>query len=125
MGLLNALIGNSSEVPAAQLQAEYAPILMPGEQVLKGYMLVRDAFIFTDKRLILVDRQGLTGKKVEYQSVPYRAVVRFAIETAGTFDLDAELRIWLASTAEPVSRQFTKQVNVYEVQQMLARMVCG
>ena len=125
MGLLNALIGNSSEVPAAQLQAEYAPILMPGEQVLKGYMLVRDAFVFTDKRLILVDRQGLTGKKVEYQSVPYRAVVRFAIETAGTFDLDAELRIWLASTAEPVSRQFTKQVNVYEVQQMLARMVCG
>lgn len=125
MGLLNALIGNSSEVPAAQLQAEYAPILMPGEQVLKGYMLVRDAFIFTDKRLILVDRQGLTGKKVEYQSVPYRAVVRFSIETAGTFDLDAELRIWLASTAEPVSRQFTKQVNVYEVQQMLARMVCG
>ena len=125
MGLLNALIGNSSEVPAAQLQAEYAPILMPGEQVLKGYMLVRDAFVFTDKRLILVDKQGLTGKKVEYQSVPYRAVVRFAIETAGTFDLDAELRIWLASTAEPVSRQFTKQVNVYEVQQMLARMVCG
>ena len=77
MGLLNALIGNSSEVPAAQLQAEYAPILVPGEAVLKGYMLVRDAFIFTDKRLILVDRQGLTGKKVEYQSVPYRAVVRF------------------------------------------------
>jgi hypothetical protein len=125
MGLLNALIGNSSEVPAAQLQTEYAPILMPGEQVLKGYMLVRDAFIFTDKRLVLVDRQGLTGKKVEYQSIPYRAVVRFAVETAGTFDLDAELRIWLASTAEPVSRQFTKQVNVYEVQQMLARMVCG
>jgi hypothetical protein len=51
--------------------------------------------------------------------------VRFAVETAGTFDLDAELRIRLASTAEPVSRQFTKQANVFEVQQMLARTVCG
>lgn len=125
MGLLNALIGNSSEVPVAQLQTEYATILMQSETVLKGYMLVRDAFIFTDKRLILVDKQGLTGKKIEYQSIPYRSVVRFAVETAGTFDLDAELRIWLSSTPDPVSRQFTKQVNVYEVQKMLAQMVCS
>lgn len=125
MGLINAMLGNSSEVPPEKLQAEYATLLLPGERVLKGYLLIRDTFLFTDRRLILVDRQGITGKKIEYQSIPYRSVVRFAVETAGTFDLDAELRIWLSSTPEPVSRQFTRQVNVYEVQSMLAALVCG
>jgi hypothetical protein len=80
--------------------------------------------MFTDKRLILVDKQGITGKKVEYQSIPYRSIVRFSVETAGSFDLDAELKIWISSTAEPLARQFNKQVNVYEVQQLLASSVC-
>jgi len=124
MGLLNALLGNSSEVPADQLQAEYAALLLPGEKVSKGFVLVRDLFIFTEKRLILVDKQGLTGKKIEYQSVPYRSVVRFSIETAGSFDLDAELKIWISGTPEPIAKQFTKQVNVYEVQSLLASKVC-
>jgi hypothetical protein len=124
MGFLNALIGNSSEIPAEKLQAEYASLLLPGERVAKGFMLIRDVFLFTDKRLILVDKQGLTGKKVEYQSVPYRSVVRFSVETAGSFDLDAELRIWISGTPEPIAKQFTKQVNVYEVQSLLAAMVC-
>ena len=99
-------------------------LFLPGERVLKGYMLVRDVFLFTDKRLMLIDKQGLTGKKVEYQSIPYKSIVRFAVETAGTFDLDAELHVWIASTPDPISKQFTKQVNVYEVQSMLASMVC-
>ena len=124
MGILNAILGNSSELPPAQLQTEYAVLFLPGERVLKGYMLVRDVFLFTDKRLMLIDKQGLTGKKVEYQSIPYKSIVRFAVETAGTFDLDAELHVWIASTPDPISKQFTKQVNVYEVQSMLASMVC-
>jgi hypothetical protein len=124
MGFLDGLMGNSTEVPAAKLQQEFASLLVPGEQVVKGYTLIRDVFMFTDKRLILVDKQGITGKKVEYQSIPYRSIVRFSVETAGSFDLDAELKIWLSSTAEPLARQFNKQVNVYEVQQLLASSVC-
>ena len=55
-------------------------------------------FVFTDKRLIFVNRQGLTGSKVELQSIPYRSITRFTIETAGTFDLDAQLKIWLTGS---------------------------
>jgi len=54
-------------------------------------------FIFTNKRLILVDKQGITGKKIEYFSVVYKSISRFSIETAGNFDLDAELKIWISS----------------------------
>jgi hypothetical protein len=125
MGLLNAILGNSSEVAAEKLQQDYASLLFQGEKVIKGFILIRDTFLFTDRRLILIDKQGLTGKKIEYQSVPYRSVVRFSVETAGSFDLDAELKIWLASTDKPLEKQFSKQVNVYAVQSMLAEMVCG
>ena len=64
-----------------------------GERVEKGYQLIRDPFLFTDKRLICVNRQGITGSKVSYLSIPCRTITRFSVETAGTFDLDAELKV--------------------------------
>jgi hypothetical protein len=123
--LLNAVIGNASEVPAAELQTEFARLLMKDECILCGYRLVRDVFMFTGRRLLLVDKQGLTGKKLEYLSVPYKSITKFSIETAGTFDLDAELKIWVAGSPDPVSQKFSKGVDVYKVQTLLAKAVCG
>jgi hypothetical protein len=80
-------------------------------------------FVFTDKRLIFVNRQGLSGSKVEYQSIPYRSITRFSIETAGTFDLDAELKIWLTGNPSPVQLQFNKKLSIYTVQSVLAGYV--
>jgi hypothetical protein len=80
-------------------------------------------FIFTNKRLILVDKQGLTGKKVEYHSIPYRNITHFSIETAGNFDLDAELKIWISGNALPLQKQFNKNLNIYELQSVLAEYV--
>jgi hypothetical protein len=123
--LLNAVLGNASEVPAAELQTEFARLLMKDECILCGYRLVRDVFMFTGRRLLLVDKQGLTGKKLEYLSIPYKSITKFSIETAGTFDLDAELKIWVAGSPEPVSQKFSKGVDVYKVQTLLAKAVCG
>ena len=88
-----------------------------------AYQLIRDYFVFTDKRLVLVDKQGLTGAKVEYHSIPYKSITHFSVETAGTFDLDAELKIWISSTHEPVRKQFNKKLSIYEVQAVLASYV--
>ena len=125
MKLLNAVLGNASEVPAAELQTEFARLLMKDESILCGYRLVRDVFMFTGRRLLLVDKQGLTGKKLEYLSIPYKSITKFSIETAGTFDLDAELKIWVAGSPDPVSQKFSKGVDVYKVQTLLAKAVCG
>ncbi len=125
MKLLNAVLGNASEVPAAELQTEFARLLMKDECILCGYRLVRDVFMFTGRRLLLIDKQGLTGKKLEYLSIPYKSITKFSIETAGTFDLDAELKIWVAGSPEPVSQKFSKGVDVYKVQTLLAKAVCG
>jgi hypothetical protein len=123
MGLLDGLLGNASEVDASTLQTEFAQVLAPGERIEKAYQLIRDTFVFTDKRLIFVNRQGVTGKKVEYQSIPYRSITRFSVETAGSFELDAELKIWLTGSQAPIQLQFNKRLSIYAVQSVLASYV--
>ncbi|CQR73805.1 hypothetical protein SOV_33050 [Sporomusa ovata DSM 2662] len=123
MGFLDGLMGNASEVRIEDIQSEYANILAPSESIEKAYKLLRDMFIFTNKRLILVDKQGLTGKKLDYHSIPYKSITHFSIETAGHFDLDAELKIWISGQATPIVKQFNKSLNIYELQSVLANYV--
>ncbi|WP_231459972.1 PH domain-containing protein [Pedobacter sp. Leaf132] len=124
MGLFSALLGNAGAVNQEQLIKDYSGLLIDGEQIELGFKLIRDTFIFTNKRLILIDKQGITGNKTEYKSIIYKAISRFSIETAGTFDLDAELKIWISSETLPsIKKQFNKSVNVYDVQKILAHHV--
>lgn len=94
------------------------------EEIELGYKLLRDLFIFTNKRLILVDKQGFTGSKIEYKSIASKSISRFSVETSGTFDLDAELKNWISSEQQPsIKKQFNKSVNEYDVQKVLASYV--
>lgn len=123
MGLFDGIMGNASEVNTDQVQKDFANILTSSENVEKAYKLIRDMFIFTDKKLILVDKQGVTGKKTEYHSIPYKNITHFSIETSGNFDLDAELKIWISGTQLPIEKQFNKSLNIYELQSVLAQYV--
>jgi hypothetical protein len=123
MGLMNGLLGNASKVDAGKANADYARILGNGEQIEHAYRLVRDAILFTNRRLILIDKQGVTGKKVEYLSIPYKSVVRFSVESAGHFDLEAELKLWTSGMSTPIQKTFSKAVSIYEVQALLAEYV--
>lgn len=123
MGIINALKGNASKIDPSRIQGEFARLLAPGESVEHAYQLFRDYVVFTNKRLVLVDKQGLTGSKVDYHSIPYRSITQFSVETAGTFDLDAELRIWVTGSSQPILKQFNKSLDIYEVQAVLAQYV--
>lgn len=123
MGFLDTFIGNASEVDPSQAQSDFSQIFAQGEKVQKAYTLIRDYFIFTDRRLILVDKQGITGHKVEYHSIPYKNVTHFSIETAGHFDLDAELKIWISGSSSPINKRFNHKLNIYELQSVLAHYV--
>jgi len=118
-----ALFGNAHPIDPAQAQQDYARLLGQGEQVQAAFLLIRDTMLFTDRRLILIDKQGITGKKVEYHSIPYRSITHFSVETAGHFDLDAELKIWLSRTSGPLEKTFNKRLSIYEVQAVLAAYV--
>lgn len=124
MGLFSSILGNAGAVGQEELMKQYGQLLTEGEEIELGFKLIRDTFIFTTKRLILIDKQGLTGSKTEYKSIVYKSISRFSVETAGTFDLEAELKIWISSEAQPsITKQFNKSVNVYDVQRVLAHHV--
>ncbi|WP_079708336.1 PH domain-containing protein [Paraliobacillus ryukyuensis] len=121
MGILDGLMGNASNVDKSEISKEYSQLLVDGEEVSVAFKVIRDLFIFTDKRLILVDKQGLTGKKTQFHSILYKSISHFSVETAGHFDLDAELKIWISGNLEPlVSKNFKKDSNIYDIQKVLA-----
>ncbi|WP_027633688.1 PH domain-containing protein [Clostridium hydrogeniformans] len=123
MGIFSGLVGNASESNMEKIHEKYSKLLGPSETIERAYSIIRDLMIFTNKRLIIVDIQGITGKKVSYHSVPYKSITHFQVETAGHFDLDAELKIWISSTAEPVGLQFNKSSSIYEIQGILAEYI--
>lgn len=125
MGIISGVLGNASEVSPEEISREIKPFLIEKEKVEKAYRVVRDLFVFTDKRLILVDKQGVTGHKVEYHSIPYPSIVRFSVETAGHLDLDAELKLWLRGSSPPLVKKFKKSSRLGEIQSTLAAYVLG
>lgn len=125
MSFFNAILGNASTMNTEEAKKELGPILAENEDVSAAFKLIRDLIVFTDKRLIMVDKQGITGKKVEYHSVPYKSISHFSVETAGRFDLDAELKIWISGAQLPaIDKQFKRDNSIYDIQKLLAT-VCN
>ena len=121
MGLFSGLMGNASEVDDADLEKVLANTLIEGEQVEKAYKVVRDMFILTNKRLILIDKQGVTGSKMEMISIAYSKITKFSKESAGHFDLDAELKIWVGSDPTPISKDFKAGDNINDVYRIISQ----
>ncbi|WP_085444397.1 PH domain-containing protein [Magnetofaba australis] len=125
MGLLSGLMGNASEVNVDELEDEFKDVLAEGEQIELAFKLIRDLIIFTDFRVIFVDKQGITGKKVEYHSIPYKSVTQFIVETAGLGVDDAEMKIWVSGQSQPIEKEFKGGTNIIGVQRALAAAIRG
>lgn len=86
-------------------------ILVPGESIIQTYDSVRDGVVFTNKRIIAINVQGITGKKKSLTILPYKRVQAFAVETAGVIDMDSELDLWFSGLGH-VRFEFTSRSNV-------------
>lgn len=120
MSLFDKLMGNATTVNIADLTQEFSPILIDGENIESAFVIIRDKWIFTNKRLILLDIQGLTGSKREYLTIPYHSIDRFSIETVGTFDDDCEMKLWIKGMAEPLKKEFNRNADIKGLQRSLA-----
>jgi len=114
---------SSTEIDVEDVQRDYAQALIPGEQVLAAFRSVRDVVFLTNYRLGMIDVQGLTGRKVDILTIPYRSITRYSVETAGTFDLDADISVWVTGVPEAIEFKVGRRSNVAHVQQILARAV--
>lgn len=93
---------------------QVSPLLVSGEEVLSAYQTIRDFVVFTNKRVISVNVQGMTGKKKDYTSLPYSKISAFSVETAGVFDLDSELEMYFSGLGK-VKFEFTGASNIVEI----------
>ena len=134
--ILQGSLGNYSEMSTDQMQKEYGMYLMDGETITVGFKLIRDALIFTDRRIIFTDKQGATGTKMRIESINLFSVVDVAMETAGFGFDDSELTFTYIKTANLKAHQveyvshkleFPKKYNVqplYKLLQELAYTNC-
>lgn len=120
MSILNSIMGNASEVEVEEIEKEFSGILTEEEKLVRVFKLVRDLFAFTDRRIILVDKQGISGRKTEYHSIPYTSITHFSFETAGKVDLDSEMKIWVSGSDVPINKEFKRGIDITDVQRTLA-----
>jgi len=118
----NSSVFKLSPSNMADLAPELTPLLVPGEVLLATFKGVRDSVAFTNKRLIALNVQGITGKKRDYTSLPYSKVQAFSVETAGTLDLDAELDLWFSGLGK-VRLEFKGKVDVRALSKLIASYV--
>lgn len=111
-----------SKVPVGKNAELYNYLLADGEIVHLEYKALRDVVVFTDRKVIIMDVQGFTGKKKEWLAMPYSKCAAFSVESAGTFDLDAECKLW-ASGIGLVEIEFMKGTDVREIAAVLAKYI--
>lgn len=123
MGLLSPGRDRTEGADRKELGA-WSRLLGAGEQVLEVQRLTRCTFVFTNRRLVLVD-EAMSGRQVEYTSLPYRSISHLSVEAGGPFSPDADLRLWVVGRSTPLERAFGPDVDVYAVQALVVQYQHG
>ncbi len=113
-------IFRNSEVDVNELTSKYGDILAENEQFEAGFKQFRDTILFTNKRLILVDVEGVTGSKIKFTTIPYKSIISFSKESAGWAGVAADFYIWIIGYKEPIKKAFNKDNNVNLIYQILS-----
>ena len=116
---------SADDLDAGKAATEFKHVLLEGETVVAAFRTIRDSILLTDLRLIHVNVQGITGSKIDFQSIPWRSIVRFSIETAGTFDLDADMKIWVSGAAGPIEAKISRRSDPHRIQRLMSEHVLG
>ncbi len=108
-----------SPVAPESMMERVGPLLVEGEIIIAAFKAIRDSVVFTSKRVIAVNVQGITGKKVDYTSLPYSKVQAYSVETSGLFDLDCELDLFYSGIGR-IRFELRGKVNVVELSRQIA-----
>ena len=98
------------------------PLMVPGEEIISGYTALRDFIIFTNKRIIAVNVQGMTGKKKDFTTLPYSKIQAFSVETAGVLDMDSELEIYFSGLGM-VKFEFSGASDIAEIGRIISEKI--
>ncbi|MES2673759.1 MAG: PH domain-containing protein [Pseudomonadota bacterium] len=96
----NSSIFKLKPIEITEARPDFHKFLIEGETIFAAFKVIRDQVVFTNKRIIAANVQGLTGSKVDYTSLPYSKIQAFSVETSGTLDLDCELEVYLSAVGK-------------------------
>lgn len=119
---LDSNLLNLKSIDKNEIRKEIPELLVEKEFVISAFQTVRDQVIFTNKRVFVVNVQGITGKKISYFSYPYSKVLYYGIETAGLIDIDSELILKFID-GTTLQFDFKTNVNIKELNQILSNYV--
>ena len=122
MAIFGYGLNEAFEVQAATIQTEYKNFLIKEETVGKAYRLIRDLLIFTNKRLLVVDKQGL-GTKVDYLSIPYKSIEMYSMQTAGLMEKDNSITLWLKGHSKPREFLFNRGSDINTVYNLISNCI--
>lgn len=108
-------------VEECPIPQDVTALLVPEERAIAAYKTFRDSAVFTTKRLIVRDAQGIRGKKVEIYSLPYSAINMWSSENGGTLDLNAEIELW--TRAGQIKIAVGKHIDVRRLDLLIANAV--
>lgn len=97
-------------------------LLIGGEFVIDSYVSMRDRVVFTNKRIISINVQGITGAKKDYTSIPYNKIQIYSVETAGLLDLDTELELWIAGVGK-IRFEIKRSENIAKLCQAISEFI--
>lgn len=111
-----------SQVEPSTVDAQFTALLLDDEKIYMAFRGTRDMVVFTSKRIISLNVQGMSGKKKDFTSLPYSKIQAYSVETAGTFDRDAELDVWLSGAGQ-VSFEFAGSTDVAYLSKLISHYV--
>lgn len=118
----NASFFKLREIPNDEGTAMVGDLLIDNEVVFNSFKGMRDMVIFTNRRIIAVNVQGISGKKKDFSSLPYSKVQAFSLESAGVFDLDAELELWFSGLGK-VKFEFDTKFDIRSFSKFLGNYI--
>ena len=118
----NATFFKLSPTSNSDYEGLIIPMLIDGEEIIRTFRGIRDGVVFTNKRIIAINIQGITGKKKDFTSLPYSKIQAFSVETAGVLDLDSELDLWFSGLGN-VRLEFVAQADVADICRMISERV--
>ena len=98
------------------------PMFTDGEFIIGSHQSIRDGVVFTNKRIIAINVQGITGKKKDFTSLPYSKIQVYSVETAGALDNDCELDLWFSGLGH-VRFEFIHTTNIGEICKLISEKV--
>ncbi len=121
MAVAVRVLGKATPIDIRKIEKEITPLLVAGESLVKVYIKIRDFWVFTTKRLITVEKFGLTAKMTKYYSLPLKNVFRFSFETSSHTDFESKLSIWTVGLPGPLTITFYNRSYLFEIQTILAK----